>query len=86
MRWSYRLRLDPGIGVVCWGCLLSEDALDVTLGGLCHEAFPGRVMAPLAGVRAGGRLWFLHEEPVECLWIMFDYPYELAVRRWLTHA
>ena len=86
MRWSCCLRLDPGVGVACWGCFFSGDALDVSLGGLRHEAFPGRVMAPLVGVRAGGRFWFLHEEPVECLRIVFDYLHELTVRGSLDHA
>ena len=80
MRWGRRLRLDPGVGVACWGCFFSEDALDVSLGGLRHEAFPGRVMAPLAGVRAGGRFWFLRKEAVEGFRNTFDHPYELVVR------
>ena len=54
-RWGPCIPLDLVIEAVRWGSLSLVDAFDIPLGGTCHETFTRGVMAPPAGVRAGGR-------------------------------
>ena len=65
VRWGRCLPFGFIAKVAHWDSLLCGDAFDVSLGGTRHEAFPGGVMAPLAGVRARGQPWLLCEEVVE---------------------
>ena len=51
-RWGHYLPFSFTIEVACRGSLLHGDAFDVSLGGFCHETFPGGVMAPPTRVRA----------------------------------
>ena len=71
--------LDLIIKVIRWGSLSLVDAFDVPLGGTCHETFTRGVMAPLAGVRVGGRLRFSYNEVVERLCDIFGHPHELVI-------
>ena len=80
-----RLPSGPGVRVGCRGGLPLEDAFDVPLGGFRHEAFPGRVMAPLLELEleddSGSsvrNLWGLY--------VVFNYPHKLAVYERLNHA
>ena len=79
-RWGRCLPFSFVAEVAHRASLLHGDAFDVSLGGTRHEALPGGVMAPPAGVRARGRPWLLYEEVVERFRDVFDYPHELVVR------
>ena len=55
-RWGPCVPLNLVVEVVCWGSPSLANAFDVSLGSTCHETFSRGVMAPPAGVRAGGQL------------------------------
>ena len=52
----------------------------MSLEGTGHKTFMRGVMAPPAGVRAGGRLRFSRGEVVETFRDIFGHPHELIVR------
>ena len=53
-RWGPYIPLDLIVEVIRWGSLSLMDPFDVSLGGTCHKTFMRGMMAPPAGVRAGG--------------------------------
>ena len=55
-RWDPCIPLDLIIEVIYWGSPSLMDAFDVSLRDTYHETFSRGVMAPPAGVRAGGQL------------------------------
>ena len=79
MGWGHHSSFGSIIEVAYRGDLFLGGAFDVSLGGFCHEAFSGGMMAPPAGVRARVRPRTLYEEAMEGFYDTFDHPHELIV-------